>query len=510
MILRKPDRYFIDADGECNNTLVEFDFTENYIDVYVTSRDKLKFLTLRWDFVNGGKRSDSFRICGDAWERSYGDMAWRGIEPDRIMPWYFAVSNGSDSDMNYDGRFTECFGVGVRPGAMCSWKYDTSGITLNMDIRNGALPVELGGKRLYAARIFFREYRAMSAFSALGEFCKVMCPERLESKNVIYGSNNWYYAYGNSSREEILSDTRLIAELCKENENPPYMVIDDGWQVNRCDAPWESNEKFGDMKSLADEMSSAGVIPGIWVRYLVDGKHSLNFPDECRRNKDYLDPTHPLVLEYVADVTKKLNDWGYKLIKHDFSTFDISGRWGKNIGKNFCGGNEGFYDKSKTTAQVIVDFYRVILDTSPEAVILGCNTVGHLCAGLVHANRTGDDTSGRDWSVTKYNGVNTLAFRLCQNKIFYDADPDCVGIMGKFPWELNRQWLDLVAKSGTTLFVSCKPSEAENSQIAQDLKIAYIPASAQNDTVVPLDWMETNCPTEYLVNGEKKHFDWYE
>src|ERR1700744_633959 len=35
------------------------------------------------------------RCLGDHWERSYGDLAWRGIVPERVMPWYFATYDGS-------------------------------------------------------------------------------------------------------------------------------------------------------------------------------------------------------------------------------------------------------------------------------------------------------------------------------------------------------------------------------------------------------------------------------
>jgi hypothetical protein len=36
--------------------------------------------------------------------------------------------------------------------------------------------------------------------------------------------------------------------------------------------------------------------------------------------------------------------------------------------------------------------------------------VGHLAAGLTHAQRTGDDTLGRAWDRTRRVGVNTLPF----------------------------------------------------------------------------------------------------
>jgi alpha-galactosidase len=104
--------------------------------------------------------------------------------------------------------------------------------------------------------------------------------------------------------------------------------------------------------------------------------------------------------------------------------------------------------------------------------IIGCNTVSHLCAGLVHLNRTGDDTSGREWERTKKMGVNSLAFRLAQNEAFYMCDADCVGILGEIiPWELNSQWLHLLSYSNTPLFVSCTDKLTDEQK--KDLKEAY-------------------------------------
>ena len=54
-------------------------------------------------------------------------------------------------------------------------------------------------------------------------------------------------------------------------------------------------------------------------------------------------------------------------------------------------------------------------------------------------------------------GVNTLAFRGAQHRAFYTADADCVGVTNAIPWALNREWLDLVSRSGTMLFVSLAP-----------------------------------------------------
>lgn len=510
MKFRIPDTYKI-YPSESENTEIIFDENDNTCEIYIKSSDNLEFITLRWNFTQDEERKEPVKILGDAWERSYGELAWKGIEPDRLLPWYFAVSNGSDSIRDFEGRYTECFGVEVQPNAFCSWKYDNRGITLILNVKNGNLPINFENRTVNLCKVIFSEYRNISAFDSLCKFCKEMCPSPLVSDTVVYGSNNWYYTYGNSSADEIISDSKIIAELCKDNSNPPYMVIDDGWTPYRTTPPWTPNEKFGDMKVLAQKMKEIGVIPGIWVRFLNDEKHVLDLPDEAKRleNKMYLDPTHPAVKKHIVDTTNYLVDCGYKLIKHDFSSYDITGQWGRTMSASPCKGKEGYYDRTKTTAQIIKEFYKLIKDTAGDTIILGCNTFGHLCAGLCEANRTGDDTSGRAWAPTRFNGVNTLAFRACQNNAFFVVDADCVGIMGKYDWAINSQWLTLVAQSGTSLFVSCKPSEAKDKTY-EDLKREYVYASEQNGSIVPIDWMENNNPCEYYLNGKYVKFNWFE
>ena len=104
----------------------------------------LRYVRLRWAFADAEKRRESVRIYGDAWERGGGELEWRGIVPERCMPWFALVTNGSDADGQREGRVTEGFGVMVRPAAMCFWQYDTAGVTLWLDVRCGGEGVVLG------------------------------------------------------------------------------------------------------------------------------------------------------------------------------------------------------------------------------------------------------------------------------------------------------------------------------------------------------------------------------
>ena len=510
------DEFFNDekkSSLKCENGEVKFSLDGNKLTVFATTYEKgAKYVMLRW---NGKVRKD-VKVLGDDYERGYGDLQWQTVRPERMMPWYIAVSNGSDTVRDFSGRFTECFGVMVQPNSFAAWQYDTKGVTLWLDIRNGGGGTYLGGRMLECATVVFEEYLDMSAYTAVQKFCHVLSPNPYLPKNKVYGSNNWYYAYGKSSHEEIVADTKLVADACYGLENIPYMVIDDGWQPNPTDAPWDrGNERFPDMKKLADEMRALGTRPGIWVRYLVNGKDNeerkIEKPEEwyLSRNKKVFDPSHPEVLDYVAKITETLTkEWGYELIKHDFSTFDIFGLWGFEMQSKITYDGWSFYDTTKTSAEIVKNFYKTVKDHANGAVIIGCNCIGHLCAGLHQLNRTGDDTSGFEWSRTAKMGVNTLAFRNAQNGAFFMSDADCVGITGAISWEQNREWLFALSRSGSPLFVSCKPGVLNEGEMAE-LKEAYKIASLQADEFVPLDWMETTTPERYLLNGEEITFNWY-
>ncbi len=51
----------------------------------------LSRIVLRWRLDT----SEDARILGDAWERGYGDLQWRTLQPDRALPWYALVTGGA-------------------------------------------------------------------------------------------------------------------------------------------------------------------------------------------------------------------------------------------------------------------------------------------------------------------------------------------------------------------------------------------------------------------------------
>lgn len=208
----------------------------------------------------------------------------------------------------------------------------------------------------------------------------------------------------------------------------------------------------------------------------------------------------------------RLRAWGYELIKHDFSTFDHFGRWGgQMLDGELAAGDWALHDRSRTNAEVLLAFYRAIRDGAGDAVVIGCNVVGHLAAGLVELQRIGDDTSGRSWERTRRMGVNTLAFRLPQHDTFFATDADCVAHTPATPWPQTRAFLDLVARSGTPLFLSLDPRAATpevKREFSRALRLAL--SGGEADGIEPLDWLHTTAPARWRCGRQAVTFSWTE
>lgn len=496
-ILRQPDLVqAFDLDGNVVKVDIETVVHGDCLRISLQGKGAAR-LQFRWR----GDLSKMKRFLGDHWERSYADLQWQGESPNRPMPWYFMMS---------DLKATHGYGVRTGAGAMCFWMADAEGISLWADVRSGGVPVELGNRTLHVADVVCREGKGESAFAATQAFCKQMCLNPRLPDKPLYGTNDWNYAYGNSSAELISSVSGLISELSTD-ENRPYSVIDEGWQMGPYEnrfgyGPWEGNPRFGDMGAFANRLKGMGVRPGLWFRPLTplpDNK------DKWRLSRDhnYLDPTIPEVHEYVRSQMKKFVGWGYEMVKHDFSSWDFLGRWGSQMGSSPTQNGWRPADASKTTAEILTDLYRTIREAAGDARLIGCNTMGHLASGYHELQRIGDDTSGRSWNRNRRMGVNTLAFRAAQHRAFFEVDPDIVSITKAMPWYLVEQWLRLVSESGVALFVAIEPSVVEPKH-REALKRALALAAKPQVVGEPLDWMDTLCPHKWKLLGKKAEFHW--
>ena len=457
---------------------------------------------MRWRMADASTRL----ILGDAWERGYGDLEWRGFVPDRVMPWYF---------MAWDGTHTNGYGVRTGAAAMCYWQADPRGVTLYVDVRSGGMPLQLGSRALAVCDVVCREgVPGQSPFAALHAFCKQMCGNPRMPSQPVYGSNDWYWAYGNNSAASVQADAERVAELAPTGGNRPFVVIDDGWQPGRGASKtgagtWDrGNDKFPDMAAVAANVRRTGGRPGIWIRPL---EAPSNASDSWRlsRDRSVLDPTVAGVREKVSADISRLRGWGMELIKHDYSSYDLFGRWGNQMGSALTRDGWAFAEGPKrTTAEIVNELYATIRAAAADTLVIGCNTFSHLSAGAFEICRIGDDTSGREWARTRKMGVNTLAFRGAQHDAFYAADPDCVGVTNDIPWRLNKEWLELVSRSGTMLFVSLA-TDALGADQKRDLRAAFALAARPQPLAQPGDWMRTTTPTAWsFANKSNAAYDW--
>ncbi len=471
----------------------------------------LNRVVLRWE--TAFPRGTLF--LGDHWERGYGDLQWRTSQPERVMPWYFAGHDPASGG-------TLMAGVRTQPSALCFWTADAAGVSLWLDFRNGGSPSIPGDREIAAADIV-----ALGAdpgeppMAALTRFCRALCPSPRLSPNPICGNNNWYYAYGRDfDADAMRRDAAFLAEISAGHPVRPFCVIDAGWTDNRASVcpggPWLAGDpgRFPDMPGLASDMRRLGIRPGIWIRptalMKVDDPGRLR-AGPCTAIEKPLDLTLPENLSMIREDVARIRGWGYDLIKHDFSTYDVFGKWGIEMGAELTDPGWHFSDRSLTNAEIILGHYRNLRAGAGDAVLLGCNTIGHLGAGLFEIQRTGDDTSGREWERTRRMGINTLAFRLPQNGTFFSSDPDCAAHTNRTPWELDRQFLDLVAHSGAALFVSVDPRT-----VTADHKEAYRAAmqlalsGGAPGGCEPLDWLGTTTPEHWRLADQEVTYRWEE
>jgi len=471
----------------------------------------LQGVRLRWK--HGFK--DGSKFLGDQWERSYGDLAWK-TKPEGVKnPWYLVIDDGSN---------IACFGVKTGCNSICYWQLSDGFLELTMDTLSGGNGVQLGQRSLHTADIItMKGNDGENAFQADQRFCKMMCDKPRLPKQPVYGINDWYFAYGNNSFELIRKTTMMMGELVTDHSNKPFSVIDAGWATYSPllpgDGGWNDdfsrpNEKFGDMKRMADEIKKAGMRPGLWMRPLCakhDEKSNLLAPSIPGRDDPKYPTLDPTIPENLARVKRNFDfykKWGYEMVKHDFSTYDIAGRWGMQMKDSFTAPGWSYHNNSITNAEIMLQLYRAIREAAGDNIyLIGCNTMSHLSAGIFELCRIGDDTSGKEWERTRKFGVNTLAFRLPQHDAFYAADGDCVGLTTDIAWARNKQWLQLLAESGAPLFISAQP-EAMGLVQKDAVKLAFSQAAKQQPVGEPLDWMNTQVPARWKLNNREVTFDW--
>ena len=521
-ILRQPDRVLGSVEGSpfrfeerenfCESPVkYEYIIEEKSAKIVVYPGDApVKFLKLRFD----GDHYFVEKALGDQWERccasSFIPFEWHSLMPERVMPWYMCL---------YGDNRSAFYGMKTGPNCLGFWMADSRGVTLFLNLQNGSRGTDLKEPIVACELVEYFSAEGETTFRAAKKFAKLMCEKPVMPKTHIFGVNNWYWAYGRISRETIKVETKQLMDMTTGTKNKPYMILDDGWQINRGfvpgatynGGPWIPNEKFGDMRNTVDDIHKAGAKAGIWYRPL---RTIADIPAEAAFFKEgcalTLDPSHPYTIERVFEETKRIRDWGYDLIKHDFTTNDITGfnSTYQLFNNGNLGSNRQFFDNTRTTAMIIKDLYRTIQDACGDADVISCNTMSHLSAGIHSIYRVGGDTSGRYWEMTRYDGVNCM-MRLPQNDTFHMVDPDCAAFTERVNLDLNLDFLEMCALTGVTTLASVTPGILDEKRMAR-INDIYRLADSNTEFYEIADFDRVSLPERFISpDGTKmREFDW--
>lgn len=485
--------------------------TEAALDITVTAPTGVARVAVRfpWGLPAGA------RVLGDAWERAYGDLHWGPLRPERVLPWYWAWYDPA-------GRRGGGVGVALRPGAFASWSVDGEGATLWLDLHNGGEPVVLG-ERVLAAATVVADVSTGAPDDVVASLCDAIAGDlRPRDVGPLVGANNWYHAYGRGfDADAVLRDAATIRELTEDDAYRPLSVVDAGWARGgeAHGGPWHEGLPgvFDDMAAVADRIEGAGCRPGLWLRPGALARAQEGFVPRGgpRRGARHLalDLTVEENLRAVETAVRRITaDWGYRLIKYDFTFFDLFGVHGREINGTVLT-EPGWHhaDRSLTNAEILRAFYDRIRAAAGGAIVLGCGVPGHLAAGSIDVQRVGCDTSGLFWERTRRMGVNSLAFRQPQNGRFFVVDPDCVPSTPGTPWEKNRQFLDVVARGGAALFVSIDPA-TRGGDVDRDVREAIGRSLAvqtgRAEAARPVDVLDTSTPRAWRDAAGQHDYRW--
>ena len=200
----------------------------------------------------------------------------------------------------------------------------------------------LGTPRLQADRdtlAGWYEHGAHPWFAAFGPEDEVFAAytrhlaERLGSRDRSAGNVwcSWYAYYENITEQQLFKDFDDLRGL-------PFDVVqvDDGWE--RMVGDWHPNHKFpSGMKVLADRITDAGMIPGLWLAPFIalpGSDIAQQHPELLLRDArgdvvvagnnwgtgyHALDLSRPAALQHVAELTRRVvHEWGFTYLKLDF------------------------------------------------------------------------------------------------------------------------------------------------------------------------------------------------
>ena len=473
-------------------------------------KEPVKYLKLRWH----GDFSSVEAVLGDEWGRisaPHAPVEWRSVMPHRPLPWFCLARAGE--------RLV-CYGVKTGCDCFAFFQLDNHGITLFLNLMSGSIGTDVKEEFVACTVTETAGEDNESVYDTARRFMTMLCEKPVLPKAPVFGVNNWYWAYGNISRDIVLRETDYLMEMTQGVTHRPCMVIDDGWQLNRTSQPhyyiggpfYCANSRFGDMQEVSQRIAEKGARPGIWYRPLL----TLGVMPEEAKLREYangmvMDPSHPYTLERLREDSERLRRWGYEVIKHDFTGNDALGEdpfAAANHTNVLVTDGKRFFDNTKTTATILKNLYKAIQAGAGDADVIGCSVIGHLSAGIHSIQRVGTDTSGRSVEWTARNGVHAF-MRLPMNDTLFRIDPDCAAFTDMVDADTNLQFMELCAVTGATTLASVTPYSLADAQMKRINEIYRLADSMEKPYGIS-HFERCAIPEEFTDGTEVKRFNWTE
>ncbi len=341
--------------------------------------------------------------------------------------------------------------------------------------------------------------------------------QAIPSRDIPNGWCSYYYYYGQETEDDILENSRFLAEN-RDTIPVDYIQIDDGWQKAR--GSWlETNpRKFPHgMKWLAEEIKALGLKPGIWVApFLVSGQAEVyqEHKDWLLRDADgnllmmggdyFLDTSHPEALKWLTECFKVMKGWGYTYFKLDFMMVET------------CY-NARYYDKNITRVQAYRQGLAVIRKAiGDDAFILGGTALITPDVGLINGSRVTTDVTPF-WSLKGCTPESPTIFNICRNMInrgymhqkLWTNDPDCLIVREQHnrekykdipPLSLQETFMlaSAMIMSGGALFLGDRMQELSEERLEIINKVF---AMRNGIAAYPLDRMEREIPQIWFRKG---------
>lgn len=333
----------------------------------------------------------------------------------------------------------------------------------------------------------------------------------------VFGYTSWYNHYQDIDEAALSDDLMSLNSL---SAKPEVFQIDDGWQTAVGD--WlsvDANKFPNGMKTAADNIKQAGMIPGIWLAPFVCEENSdifINKKEWLLTNDDLeyvrggsnwsgfyaLDIYNEEVREYIRNVINIVTkDWGYKLLKLDFLyAACIIPR------------------SDKTRGQIMSEAMEFLRECAGDALILGCGVPLASAFGKVDYCRIGCDVS-LDWNdkphmrlmhreriSTRNSILNTVFRRQLDHRAFL-SDPD-VFLLRPCNISMSEEkrccLAEINALMGSVLFTSDNFFDYTETEIKELSKILKI----RDAKIISADIDDDKLTLRFKI-GEKKYIKTY-